>query len=173
MGEESNLGNAARQTRRRMTFHNVASNGGFVSPPGASRSLSAAARRREISVRSYGDADPGERRRKFALSHRTPGPSITAAAAALPAVMRARDTPEISTRRRGREHPENLTSGTPVKLAANKLHRNNKRTNTSRGSIDRSRARARKRAETPRKSAIKKRYQPSSLINRPRDYPGS
>lgn len=57
-----------------------------------------------------------ERERKFALSHRTHSPSITAAA-----IISAKDVAAIHSKMRGRGHVENLTSKTPVKLAANNL----------------------------------------------------
>lgn len=115
-GKESNFSNAERQTwHTRWHFampHRMADFSPFV--------LWGTRNFRSILLRQT-----RERRRKFALSHRTPSPSITAATV-LSAEMRPRYTRRIQRARFAVEYIENLTSGTPVKLTANNLYRDTK-----------------------------------------------
>lgn len=107
----------------KMTFRNAASNGGFFAL------LCARPRPRREGTRNFRSIllrQPRGRRRKFALSHRTPSPSITAAT-----VLSGGDETAIHSKnptcpRSAVEHVENLTNGTPVKLTANNLYRSTK-----------------------------------------------
>lgn len=154
--EESKFGNAARQTRRGMTFRNVASNGGFVSRLGAPRRDEGARNFRSISPRRRG---PRERRRKFALSHRTTQ-SIHHSCCSFRGDESARYTREGGA-------VENLTSETPVKLAANNLYWNNAhKSEPGLESMEPKRVSERKHREKHNKEDTE---QPSGLINRSRE----
>lgn len=111
-----------------MTFRNVASNGGFVSPPGAPRAFSLSLSpggtggrwereggqaRNFRSIPLRGRTSQGEEAQICAIT--SDNKSIHHIAAVLSAEMRAR----------GRGHVENLSSETPVKLAADNLYRDN------------------------------------------------